>query len=202
MLFNTRQPTEVQVAQVRQALESGRLHGIRPATSGGHWTTTVDDVAALMAAAAGSRTAAQASSAGAARGAEPGLGSLYQELLKEYFLAVIMRRSRREGSVNFQRAVVAGQCVLLLTLVAVIVAGLRPRAGEEAPYRAAVEAWLADQPDQTRHQILTWHPADPNDDGAAVRVVYRYYLPGGKAITTDRVFTIAGGRVTRVDSAP
>jgi hypothetical protein len=127
------------------------------------------------------------------------LVTLYQELMRDYVLAVLRRRKQQHRSKLFDRAVVAGQVACLLMLLGVFVLGLRTaRSLRQPPEQAAVERWIAAH--NGDFQVLRWDPAEPAEGGRGVivRVAYQYYSPSRKRIVTSRVFEVQGDRVWEV----
>lgn len=206
LIFRVRQPTAEQLSRIRQLLTRGDL---QPEGNG----TTMESVAELMARVAlrgvgpsdkGSPAdfASEILESPGSRSAFGGesLRSIYRESLKEYFLAVFFRRRRNDASVGFQRAVVAGQAIVLLMFALFVVGSVRAIFAPMPPEKSAVLDWL----DKNTHhfRIIQWHPAAAADDGngMTMRVQYHYVTRHGRGIDTDRVFTIQAGRVVRVDS--
>jgi hypothetical protein len=206
IIYNTREPDPRQVGQVRAMILRGVIHG----SEDGRWTT-VTAVAEFLAAvtlrqrSAGRddrRTAAaRAGDAPQRSSREREYRSAYRESLKEYFLAVIYRRDRRQFSKPFQRAVIVGQIGLLALIMTVLVAilvGLRPQ--REPPELTVVRAWI--KKDAKSYEIIRWYPPHPSTggDGTSIRVIYEYSDTGRKTIHTDRVFVISENQVTAVSS--
>jgi hypothetical protein len=203
-IYGTQEPDFRQVGQVRAMILRGVIRG----SEDGRWTTA-DAVAEYLASANLRRLSAETQRR-ASDGETPSQrgSSLqrqyrtdYRAALKDYFLAVIYRRDRRRYSRPFQRAVVAGQLVLLAGMVALIALAyfsLLPTA--EPPELAAVRAWLEDN--TTRYSILQWRAPQPaaEGEGSSIRVIYEYAQGSPKTIRTDRTFVIEGGRVVSVES--
>ncbi len=158
VIYGTQQPDFRQVGQVRAMILRGVIRG----SEDGRWTTAEAVAEYLAAANLRQRSAETERRAACGDTPAPRGSSLqrqyrteYRAALKDYFLAVIYRRDRRRYSRPFQRAVVAGQLVLLagmLALVALAFFLLRP--APEPPELAAVRAWLEDN--TTRYSILEW----------------------------------------------
>jgi hypothetical protein len=204
IIYGTQQPDFRQVGQVRAMILRGVIRG----SEDGRWTTAEAVAEYLAAANLRQRAAETERRASGGEAPVPRGSSLqrqyrtdYRAALRDYFLAVIYRRDRRRYSRPFQRAVVAGQIVLLagmLALVALAFYSLRPVA--EPRELTAVRAWLKDN--TTHYHITQWHPPQPTADGerSSIRVIYEYSQTSRKTIRTDRVFVIEGSRVVSVES--
>ncbi len=206
-------PSEAQVRRVEESLERGEMKGTCCGKLSKRWMTTSRSVAEYMAHQAypghlqgeGESAAGQAQQAIARAQAMPShaarhaaqLEATYQELLTDYFLAIVGRRRRRNASQRFQRAVVAGQVTLLLLIVASclsIVNAFNPA----PPEHRAIERYIAAQSDYYR--IIQWHPMRPHpEEGAIVRVEYHYQNERGKGVDTDRTFWVDSGQVQHYD---
>jgi len=182
IIYSTPTPTEQQKGKVRDKLRRGTLR--RSPRS--PWSTTAWAVAEYLAA----RTSPQHRRPGAPKD----LQGLYGGLLRDYFLALVLRRRAAGRSRLFQRTVVAGQVVVLaasLWLIATI--ALKTRSAM-APERAAVQEWL-EANIRGRYRIVEWFPPRPSDEGVTLRLRYQYFTPGRKGIVTDREFEVVEGRV-------
>ena len=214
VLFSTATPTDQQVGRVRRLLVRGHL---KPGAKG-RWSTTAQSVAELLASKVAQRrdagrafaadgvarlqrdhsTAKNQPNGGPAAGASGELSSLYGQLLRDYFLAVTLRRRVPRRSATFARAVLAGQIALLLAAGGLFVfAGSKIFAPPPAE-QSIVEKWLEENTGD--FQIVEWFPAQSGgeDDFTQVRVRYKYFSGGRKGIVTDRVFSIEDGRVSGV----
>jgi hypothetical protein len=218
LIYRTKQPTELQMGRVVERMKAGALRGQKSASRG--WATTASCVAEYMAEQACLRQNASRGDSHIRRAslqagdkrlaatpyaaAEP-LQMMYREILKQYFLALIFRRCRRNMTKTFRRSVLAGQVVILVLSVALL-GSLMPSAchavlRRRPPECAAVERWLADN--QRAFSVTRWHSVMPaGESQVAVRVEYAYTSEGGKVVDTDRVFTVKDGQVTGVSSSP
>lgn len=190
IVYNTASPTREQVARIRDKIESG---GIRRSLRGG-LTTTRSALADYLA----GRTSTSAGAARAApRAANEPLPGFYRELLKEYFLAVLLRRKLERRSKLFAASVLAMQVAILLLPLGVFAWVYRGSlaAGWKSPERQAVERWLSEHYDEFEIHSLT------NSAPSAARVKFWYSAKGSKRIESDRIFTISGDRVVSVDMA-
>ena len=132
---------------------------------------------------------------------DAGMPLWYRELMRDYFLALIRRRTVAAGrSGMFGRSVLAGQLLVLLLMAGGIALGFKLTLGKAPPEHAAVERWLSEN--VGRYAIVEWLPVDEHDLGAgtAVRLKYTYYTPNRKSILTDRVFLVEGDQVMKVAS--
>jgi hypothetical protein len=218
IIYQASDPTPQQVDSVRRELARGNLQGSRD----GRWTT-FQAVAAYLAGrsydrhdpgrgrATGSTGFIPVERMPDARANRPGavrsndtLVTLYQELLRDYVLAVLRRQEQHHHSRLFERAVVAGQVSCLLVLLGLFVFGLRTvQSLRQPPEQAAVERWIA--ANNGDFQVLRWESTEPAEEGRGdiVRVEYQYFSPSRKRIVTSRVFEVQGDRVTEVgDSDP
>src|SRR5688572_26359562 len=84
VIYQTDDPTADQINKVRASIARGHL----PASSKGHWTTTQEALAEYLA----RTTAARHYRPAGAQRATGELRGYYRRLLKDYFLAVTLRR--------------------------------------------------------------------------------------------------------------
>jgi len=191
IIYNAPHPTDEQTNKVRAKIARGLL----PASAKGHWTTTSGGVADYLAANVGRPPDPQAKSTG--RGAQrpeadKNLSKFYRDLLKDYFLAVTLRRRSGGHTRTFDRAVLAGQIGTLLLGFALL--GLGYRAGLRAAHSAeqvAVLSWL--DGNVQSYKIVEWFPPVAFQDGAIIRVRYKYF-ENRKPIETDRRFLVRPGQ--------
>lgn len=211
-IYGTQHPTEQQIGQVRLRISRGVLDR----SDNGGWTTTSRAVADFLAKAAvhhRNRATSPAAAAGEAveherRAAlaarrvrdEAGLDGFYRDLLRDYFLAVVLRRKTKRSSATFGRAVSIGQIAVLLLPIWLVYFGYRTVVALTAPpEHAAVLAWLEEN--AAAHKVAEWFsPVDYEEGtGRLIRVRYKYTGEGSpKAILTDRLFVVADGRVVNV----
>ena len=198
LIHGTDQPSKGQVRWVEHQFELGLIEGRCPRKAKAQWTTTTGAIALYMAEVSLPRKGTVVSSK-TPRGAVE-LGDVYRDVLKDYFLAMIFRRGQRANSTRFRRAVVVGQVVTLLVIVWATVLSVSPLLAGSPAEQAVVENWIGENAEQ--FNVVRWHSSEPvaNGRGLRVRVEYRYASPGGKLVTTERVFTVEGGRVVSVDS--
>jgi len=190
LLYNTPAPTATQATKVREKI----ARGVLGRSSRGGWTTTPGSIARYLADKAAAKAARpQRQTPATFRGAK--MPGFYRELMRDYLLALVMRRTTRKRSWVFLYAVSAMQVVLVLAPLVATVATWRSvvAARVVSPARAAVERWLADEYDEHEIQKLT-----EGSDGA-VRAMFWYRQAGSKRIESDRLFKIEDGRVTKVE---
>ena len=211
-ICRTPKPSAEQLARVRLELEHGVLQGRNDEKYG--WTTSASCVAEYLARRKlhqqrAKRAAVDGGEPAAASTAHPpgsadhyraqqALQSVYRDILKDYFLTVLMRRSLRHQSRGFQCAVVAGQFLLLAILIGGMIWSVQASLVPQPPEQKAVQEWLAKNfPDC---QIRGWPPAAPAPDGrgVSVRVQFRYKPPTGKGVETERTFVVNGEQVIPV----
>lgn len=188
IIYNAANPTDEQTNKVRAKIARGLLPGAK-----GHWTTTSGGVADYLAAKVGAPAARRKSAGHAARrpADQKRLSTFYRDLLKDYFLAMALRR-RSGRTKTFDRAVLAGQIGTLVLGIAVLVAGYRAGLGlRVSAEQVAVVAWL--DANVESYKIIEWFPPLPHDDGVLVRVRYKYF-ENRKPIDTDRRFLVRPGR--------
>lgn len=130
-------------------------------------------------------------------GADHDMRGVYRGIWRDYFLAVMLRKRIAHRSVNFHRAVLAGQVVVLLTIVGLVL-GVRHSFARTPPERIAINRYLAGQTD-TFH-IERWHPSQATKpgEGLLVEVEYRYTKESKRAIHTRRTFRVVGDEVSEV----
>ncbi len=198
LIFQTENPSPKQVGAVADLIARGSLEGERQ----GHWSTSTEAVAKYMAAASmHKKHAAHAgrpsppSAAETARSGGNSLQPVYRDLLKDYFLAVLRRRSSQRKSQSFDRAVLGGQIVLVVGILTLFVWLAWTAGGPAKPAELlVVERWLEENMDFYR--IDQWFPPEPSGGGASrIRVRYEYSFGNRKRVQTDRVFTIQDGQV-------
>jgi hypothetical protein len=122
---------------------------------------------------------------------------VYRGIWRDYFLAVMLRRRIAHRSVVFHRAVLAGQIVVLLSIV-VLAFGLSRSIKPTPPERSAIERFLVVQTDS--FHIERWHPSRTSADGTGllVEVEYRYTKDSRRVVHTRRTFRVAGDEVSEV----
>lgn len=121
----------------------------------------------------------------------------YRELLKDYFLAVVMRRRFAHHSQAFQRAVVGSQAALLVAVTALVcwVSATAVRSRLVPPEHRAVQSWIADKhADAKIHEICKLERPP-----GCYRVNFQYGS-GGRLIQSSLIFTVDGPNVVDVNS--
>lgn len=182
VIYGVKQSTPEQIERVRALIATGELVG----DSRG---TTTQHVAAYLA-----RIALLRQREARADAPKGELEGVYQETLKNFFLAVVFQRRLKGTSRTFQRAVLIGQIVSLCLIAALVFFSARTAFPPLSPERAAVHEWL--EANARKPRINRWHPPQIGDDGQTrMRVEYHYVAESGKGIDTDRVFIIADGQV-------
>lgn len=211
LIYRTPQPTPEQVYRVLARMKGGVLKGTRAGKAG--WTTTTEFVAEYLARQSvhrhGSRQEGSAGRWGDDVHLPPSpvlsaehsrtLRSAYGEMLKEYFLAVLLRRKRHHRSKVFQRFVVVTQIALVAFIYWLAATAVKLGGTSTAPERQVVEQWIAENAGG-RFQILEWHPSEPTKQGLIVPVDYRYFRNGAKPVETSRTFLVAGDEVKLLDN--
>lgn len=217
LIFRTRTPSDKQVHRIYQLMKAGALTVRNFAGPPLKWTTTEAAVADFLAAGQVHRTlghpAVEAAKKRAALQATESptqlpanyeeesvkLRGVYQSIWRDYFLAVMLRRRTAHRSRTFQRAVVAGQVILLLTMIVTFIGGFRYTFLPAPPEHLAIEHWIELNTDE--FHVSKWHPTVPasDGDGSVVRVEYRYQKESQRWIYTDRTFRVCGDEVTEIE---
>lgn len=202
IIFKTSNPTVEQLVATKQAMATGRLRGNTQRKVASRWTTSAEAVAEYLAAlsfAARERKDDRTPKYNPSGEEEEQISLVYQDFLKDYFLAVLFRRRTKRASKRFRQAVVAGQAILLLAIVAAFLATVRSFHRPPSPEQAAVMDWIAARSD--RYEIQEWFPSVKESDssGTIVRVAYRYYRDGRRAVETERRFLVEQGIAIMLD---
>lgn len=195
MIYRTSKPTPQQIQRVAELTAQGEL-------SGDSRGTTADAVAAFI-------TKISLQKQGSGGVARPGprgqrqsdqMQHVYQETLKQYFLAVLLRRKVHNATRAFRRAVLAGQIALLAAVGLFVLLSIRTMFPPMSPERTAAVNWIEENTE--RHRIIKFHPTEFDNDGKAkLWVEYHYTTPQGRSVDTRREFTVAGGKVVSVNSS-
>jgi hypothetical protein len=198
LLFDVQAPTPEQLNHVRVLLMRGRL----PRSAQGGWTTTMAAVTNLLAKRSlrGRLPAEAPPSVVASRALDSmtfahreELPPLYRDLLRQYFGAVLLQRQASRGTLFFERAVMAGQCLLVVVIMGLVAMAVSPAFSPRPREQVLVEQFIAGE--NERYEILKWIPLEGSADTQRVRVLFRYYSPSGKPIETDRIYTVNGDDV-------
>jgi hypothetical protein len=195
-IYNTAQPTPEQVGRTAKKIEAGTLaRGPR-----GGMTTTVDAVAEFMARREAARAGAHLLQGGSPPGSEAvthtaTFSPFYRGVLKEYFLAVVLRRKIANRSPVFYRLVLAGQALLLAGLLLLLATGAvaTMRTAVLPADQRAVQAWL-----QTKYSDCEVDEFQtlPN---SKVRARFHYKV-NRRVIRSELSFTVKDGQVVRLNS--
>lgn len=198
ILFDVQAPTPEQLNHVRVLLMRGRL----PRGPQGGWTTTMTAVTNLLAKRAlrGRLPADAPPSVVASRALDSmtfahrqELPPLYRDLLRQYFGAVLLQRQAARGTQFFERAVTAGQVLLVVVILSLVVFAVSPAFAPRPREQVLVEQFIAGEND--RYEVLKWIPLEGSADTQRLRVLFRYYSPSGKPIETDRIYAVSGEHV-------
>lgn len=189
IIYHTENPSPEQIDKVRYKLARGLLKS----SSQGRWTTTPEAVAEYLS----HRTSHQAAKRRQESGHKP-LFALYRELLQDYCLAVLARRSTTRRSGIFETLVIMGQLGCLVMIIGAVLAGHRYGFPDAVPEQAAVEHWLSDHADD--FQIIEWYPVQGRgtEETCRLRVKYKYMTAKRKSVLTDRIFIIRNRQVVEV----
>jgi hypothetical protein len=128
----------------------------------------------------------------AARQAYESLQPLYKDLLRDYFLAVVLRRKVTHRSVSFHRTVYGTQCVMLASIVVLfwIVGDRAVRSRLVRPEQQTVQAWLDGRYENVKLKGVEILSREPT----CVRARFHYYVNGRK-IESQQLLTLDGDRV-------
>lgn len=198
-IYQTTHPSAAQVGKVVQKIEAGLLHR---GPHGGA-TTTVEAVGEYLARRETSRATAhleersRLKGSSATRLVQGPVVYLYRELLKDYFLAVLMRRRTSAHSSAFRWSVVGTQVLILV--LAVFVLGTMTTRGLHRrvvpPEEKTVQAWL------TQHfndaEVKSIEILD--DPPSTVRAAFSYRV-NNRPIQSTLVVTLHGTQVVNVES--
>ncbi len=192
LIYNTPQPSAAQIERVKEKIERGAL----PRSPRGGCTTTASGVAAYLsqkaaATAAHGRPDTRRYSDGAP---VPGF---YKDLLKDYFMAILLQRTARKRTQAFNYAVTACQVALIVLPLVVAVFTYRGAlaAFTKSPAQVAVEQYLSESYDEFRIESLQPMP----DSDAIVRAKFWYVEKGSKRIESERYFSVSDGRAVHVN---
>lgn len=213
--FGTRSPSADQLRKVLARMQSGALPLTDPAAPPARWTTTEKALATFLAARRASKDAA-------GRGTTVGVASprasdttfptdphllhhknamlrgAYRNMWSNYFLAVMIRRRVPHASRAFERAVIAGQ----LIVVAIIAFMVVEATGAWSPGRPLEQQLINDHlaTQHGWHKVDQWHQPETDHEGhRMVRVEYRYRDgDSSRVIHTDRRFVIDSDRVAEL----
>ncbi len=223
LLFRTPHPNDQQIGRVFERMKAGALRVHERGRTPLDWTTTEESLAEFMAnemlkrqsarnrapsaqrkdlspsptTAAAHRRAMVGQHARQQVSAANDMRGVYRGIWRDYFLAVMLRRRIAHRSVAFYRAVLAGQIVVLLSIV-VLAFGLWKSIKLAPPERQAIVRFLVAQTDS--FHVERWHPSRTTDDGTAllVEVEYRYTKESRRAIHTRRTFRVVGDEVSEL----
>jgi hypothetical protein len=216
-IYNAASPTPEQVGRVVKKIEAGVL----ARSERGGLTTTLEAVADYMARreagrGQGARHATELirkaagedvadpqqhhlqTAAGQRSAVGAPLSAVYRELMKDYFLAVLLRRRMAHRSETFHWIVNGSQAVLLTAVIvlAAMVSVGAIRATILPPDHRAIHAWVADRHDDVK--VVKIVPlAEPV---GSYRVEYNYVISGQRRIYTSMILTLENHQVVRFTS--
>lgn len=196
-IYNTTQPTTEQVGRTVEKIEAGTLaRGPR-----GGMTTTAEAVAEYMARREAARTGAHLRQPGAAAGGAvvvkhaATFNPFYRGVLKDYFIAVVLRRKVANRSPVFHRLVLGGQVLLLAAIVGLMATGAATaiRIRTLPPEQQAAQSWLTAKYANCELVSLRTQPDE--------RVLAKFrYKVNGRVIQSELLFRVQDGKVLSVDS--
>lgn len=201
LIFRGRASESEHVRHVEKWLEQGVLDGQRV---GSKWYTSRDAIARFLA----RRTldefhdedGDEQRHAALRYSAKGELITVYRQVLKDYFLAVLMRRRVSRIGRYWRQAVLVGQAALVVSVgggvLCVSLLLMRPAPIEHR----AIDQWLAEtyQDDFNVEQISA--PMENDDVGKVFLVKYRYSSKHRGQIHTEQYFVVRDGKVIDVSS--
>jgi hypothetical protein len=197
-IFNVSAPSDQQVSQVIALMKSGEIERTSPQ----QWSTTVPAVAEYLTRMEAARLDPRDRPVRemTMEGAGPTNASVtgfYRGLIRDYMLAVLLKRKVDSRSENFHRVVLVSQVLFLL--VGLLVIGLAVSQALQRPWispeQKIVQIWLDSKFTEVKIHSVTAHPTQPN--AVLAKYVYR---DGGRLIESKMKFTLANGQVVSVDS--
>jgi hypothetical protein len=201
-IYNTPAPTPEQVGRTVEKIELGHL----TRSPKGGTTTTALAIAEYLARRAahnaargrgGSRSWPADLETPVSVSSPATFAGFYRELLKDYFLAVVMRRRITHRSLAFQRFAVGSQVALLVMAVALL-AGISTAAVRSRlvpPDHRTVKAWVA-----AKHADAKIHAIHKLEAPAGSYRVNFQYGSGGKQVQSSLILTLDGPQVVDVNS--
>ena len=126
------------------------------------------------------------------------LRSVYRGILRDYFLAIMLRRRTGSRSATFRRCVLAGQIVMLASFAGLLVTLVRIATPAPRPEFDMVQKWIDEATD--RYEVLRWHPIKipPDGHGVVVEVEYKYAKDSSRTIFTRRSFRVVDETVEEI----
>lgn len=199
-IFGTTNPTVEQIRSVQGWIQAGVLE------AGAKENSTTSESVALFMARQEMHRATQRHKQDSRRGAtgsfagsrDPHVSRLYENMWREYFLAVLLQRSSKDRSRWFATAVIATQVLILLIglgIIGVSVATVWKVPLKSSEQRAA-EAWL-----QQKFRNPVVQQFQSKSDAPGRYVVHFGYEDNGRQIQSRLILTMQGGSVTSADSS-
>ncbi|MBX3414239.1 MAG: hypothetical protein KF708_16245 [Pirellulales bacterium] len=213
LLYRTDAPSDQQIGRVYERMKAGLIRVHDRAATPRDWTTTEQDLADYVAAEMMKRQS-HAPSISVATTAKPPatkrtaekpsmtarpqvrdaqhLKQVYHNIWRDAFLAVLLRRRIAHRSATFHRCALAGQVLLLVTLVGTAAALTGFTMERTPPEHTAIERWIDENTDF--FEVVKWYPVQTSPDGAGsmVEVEYRYTKDSRRVITTRRTLLVQG----------
>lgn len=192
LIFKTEAPSAEQVGKVRKLLMKGVLAG----ENRGHWSTSTSAVADYLARSSMHRHAlrnrkqSETTEAAVRRRNAAEIRPIYNDLMKDYVMAMLMRHDVRRRSAGFRRAVLMGQLVVVFAILmgclwlATGSAEVPPEVKVALAYLERKHSWV---------EIEDWSPPTPARDGFGnrIRIVYRV-KERGTVKSVEAFFTVRG----------
>ena len=212
ILYRTKRPTDAQVQQIIKMLVYGVLAGEKVGHVKQSWQTTTGAVADLMArqavkkksrvskarprdAASSAQAAISSAAARPSQKADKELRGAYSDAMRDYFLAVMLRRKIAGRGAAFQRSVLFGQLAMVVLVFSVTTFAIWGAFKPEPPHHVAVRNWIEQK--HEKYTVLQWEPLrpSPSGDGQLLGVKFRYFGRRNRPIDTHRIFLLSGNRV-------
>jgi hypothetical protein len=198
-IYRTAEPSADQIGHVVKKIETGVLER---GPKGGA-TTTMAAVADYLARREMSRAFVHVQGSGGPSHSSPRKATdvpvsiVYQHLIKDYFLAVLLRRSVGQRSATFRWAVIGAQVVMLAAALFVLgaVASRTLRRPVVPPHETAIRAWLNEHYENI--EVRTLEPLDKSL--STFRVTFSYRV-NNKRIDSSLECSLQGSQVVNVTS--
>lgn len=125
---------------------------------------------------------------------------VYRQVLKDYFLAVLMRRQANRLGSYFNRAVLAGQIGIIAFVVGTILFAVLTMTRPAPVEHRAIEQWLAASYEEGFTLVAIGEPIEDSDSEQVYLVKYSYPSKNRGKISTEQYFVVRNGEVVDVAS--
>jgi hypothetical protein len=216
--YATPKPSGDQLRRIYARLKSGAIELNDPQAPPGRWTTTEASLARFLATRQAKQEAARhgvcvsreersaisdtntATSSMLLQRSDTVLRDIYTNAWRDYFAAVMFRRRLSKGSRTFERAVLAGQFMVVVIIAIMTMSAFKVFAPGTPHERRMVAAHLAAK--HAWHEVDQWHAAHTDSSGRLLlRVQYRYRDGSiGKVVQTDRTYVVTAEGASELPS--